>query len=473
MLHGFAPLTQDRQNVERASVIDAEQNLLGRQIDVIPITWSFGRSHDSWWGPNWEFQFDDGSGTAARRADLEATFGGTGRRLAMMYSISEAGTENRYDAAANGDPAIVDGWRSMAEDLVSLGMEDTFIRPNPEHTQPSWSPRYPRDANGNKLSQSEAGQVYADAFARCVGVMNSVSGANFDFLFSPAGRLGNSGEIAEASFPTQSSLWPAGEDPPIMCFSYYDSEHNGGPTDEEWATMTDAQKQAAAQQLWESADRPHVHEYTQLARDFGADVGMVEWGVHTAGGELGRGDNPWFIDLMMDYMVEQDFVFETVWSYYHAHGANSVFWPPELSDLPESREEWKVNVLADSGGVPEPPTIGGYAQPAQGTQDWHEPLNGNFAAIETDLLTMADFYGVSLSVSLNQPAEGSTDWHVPLNENFAAIGDAVQQLASVAGVSVQADYAQPAEGTADWHVPLNENFDLIEQDLQTLAAEGG
>ncbi|WP_058995650.1 hypothetical protein [Haloarcula sp. CBA1127] len=110
-----------------------------------------------------------------------------------------------------------------------------------------------------------------------------------------------------------------------------------------------------------------------------------------------------------------------------------------------------------------------YNTPAEGTLDWHIPLNENFSAIESDVQELANELGVSGVGGYNTPAEGSLDWDNPLNENFSAIESDVQTLANELGISGVGGYNTPAEGTLDWHVPLNNNFESIMDDLSTVS----
>jgi hypothetical protein len=71
--------------------------------------------------------------------------------------------------------------------------------------------------------------------------------------------------------------------------------------------------------------------------------------------------------------------------------------------------------------------------------------------------------------NLQTPAEGTLDWHIPLNENFEAIEADVRTLANEVGITGVGGYTRPAEGTLDWHIPLNENFKAIEADLSAIA----
>lgn len=114
-----------------------------------------------------------------------------------------------------------------------------------------------------------------------------------------------------------------------------------------------------------------------------------------------------------------------------------------------------------------------YNTPAEGTVDWHIPLNENFATIAENVSAIAAQLGVSVSANYVQPAAGTTDWHIPLNENFEAIEADVQTLASAAEVSGVGGYNTPSEGTVDWHIPLNENFEQIDGDLASIASSIG
>jgi len=77
---------------------------------------------------------------------------------------------------------------------------------------------------------------------------------------------------------------------------------------------------------------------------------------------------------------------------------------------------------------------GGYNRPDEGAENWDEPLNENFADIESDLQSLAERVAALGADEpdvggYTQPSRGTEDWHQPLNENFQAIGDDVEAIA--------------------------------------------
>lgn len=327
-----------REEVERF-----ETSVLGGStLDVVPTTFDTSRQPDSWWGPTWAGRAGSGSGAEQKRRDMQQTFGGTGRRLILMFGISEPGNEHNYRPGATG--RLDSAWRNMAQNLVDMDMGDTIIRPNPEHSMP-WSDRFPLSLNGKP-----APQEFADAFARCVSVMNTVPGANFVFVYNPTGkRL----ELTLPAYPTNSNLWPAGESLPIMSPSFYDKVSSGGPTAGEWGAMNDTEKERSAKRVWNLFHKPYLEMYQSVASRLGAEMGIVEWGTTSANLQnVGRGDNPWFVEHAFDYFEANQFVMEAWWNYPSGtfKTGGSTIWPPSESNLRRSFLVWRDRVRAHDVG---------------------------------------------------------------------------------------------------------------------------
>lgn len=449
MLNGMLALSKTE--------VETIESQVGTMLDIVQTTWDSSRQPDSWWGPTWSGRSGSGNGSEQKRQDIQDTFGGTKRRLVLMYTVAERGNDHNYRPGANGE--FDDAYRNMARDLVSMGMEDTILRISPEASM-SWSYRYPLDVNGDP-----APDEYADAFARCVSVMNEVPGTNFTFLYSPAGsRLG----LTDRAFPTRSSLWPSGVEPPVMTPSFYDKVSSGGPTADEWKRMTDAEKERSAQQVWDQFHEPFLEMYKGVADKYGSRMGTVEWGTTSTGRPtVGRGDNPWYVDLSFDYFEANDFFIAGWWNALNSSGVDGhIIYPLDETRLPESAAAWKENVLRLQG---QHPTVSDYTTPVRGSKDWNRPLNENFAKIEEDIQILAGRLDATVEANYAQPARGTTNWHIPLNENFAAIERDIKVLANnLANPPTVGAYNQPTKGTQNWDVPLNENFSSIERDLNAI-----
>lgn len=325
-----------------------ENELLeGWSLDIVQTTWGDARS--PYWNettPLWLGRSGEGTEFQRKKNDLKAAFDGTGRRWCPQYKIS-VGRRNYAPALAGNLDA---DWRAFAEDLVELGLENTMLRPNAEFSKP-WG-RYPHryDDRGNEIGpvtpSAEAGRVYGEAFGRCMRVMNSVDGADFTFLYNPAGHsLG----ITRLAWPPDHAEWRSWLDKPVVTPSYYDSYHSGGPNHNQWTTMDYEEKAAAAERAWEMGQRPELDQYQRFADDVGADIGIVEWGTREPDDVGGRGDNPWFVDLFFEYMQRNDWVFEAWWNTDRGgdNPGGARLWPPSRSILHRSRDAWTRNVLGD------------------------------------------------------------------------------------------------------------------------------
>lgn len=325
----------------------------GQEIDIVVTTYS--ASFHSVEGITWENGVQD----------LGDKFGSnTSRTLAPIYWMGDS--EGDYASVVAGDHDA--DFRQFAQDLVGLGCTDAFIRINPEFNLSWASSRYPDDP-----------QNYADAFARCVGEMMSIDGANFRFMFSPAqNNLG----VAPESWPLNSSTWPSGRQPPIVAPSFYDDW--GGY---DVSNVTDELRQ----QSWPEHHAENIGKWVDFANQRNADFGAPEWGValeewrHPAGG-----DNPWFIENVFQLLDNANAVFQNYWN-----GPNHVVFTSD--QFPRAKEQLKTDMNqrlesdggGDDGGDDSTEEYGGYTTPTRGTQDWHEDLNQNFDDIEADIKDLA------------------------------------------------------------------------------------
>ena len=123
---------------------------------------------------------------------------------------------------------------------------------------------------------------------------------------------------------------------------------------------------------------------------------------------------------------------------------------------------------------------GGYPTPTPGAEDWHEPLNRAFGAVETDVTDLADRLdaagGTAPDVGgYTRPDRGTPDWNGPVNGNVATIEADLTGLAdAVAAAGGTAPdvggYTTPSRGEADWGEPLNRVFAAVETDVEEMGA---
>ena len=366
MKHGLLTITE--------SDLLAAEEWLGNQVDVVTTTYSQNLFHDGIDGITWD---------EANRLDvMERLFGNSSRQLAIAYEFGGP-NRNEYGRAASGE--FDADYRNFAQQLVDRGMGDSIIRMSHEFNL-SWNSKYPSDP-----------QNYADGFARCVDVMQSVSGANFDFCFSPArNRLG----VAPDAWPVDSAQWPSGEPAPIITPSLYDSE--GGTYPDDISGLSDSE----LEQLWQDA-WVVILDKIQMWENFGAErganrFGTAEWGVATnAYPNPSGGDNPYFVEKLLDYGISQGWELQAYWNTASASGGSHQIYPDstaltDASNMYQSIVSQQLtntstdDTSSDTTDDTSTSTYGGYNTPQAGSNDWHIPLNENFESIEADIQDLAD-----------------------------------------------------------------------------------
>jgi len=363
MKHGMmATSEQEVQNIE---------NWLGGQLDIVTTTWNDGQ-----WGAG-AITWSDSPKLDA----LQRVFGDTDRQLVMHFEFQGL-PKNDYSDAANGD--LDHRYRALAEELVSLGMGDTVVRPSAEFNL-SWSGRHPDNPSN-----------YAEGYARMVREMVSVDGANFDFTYSPAQRPGG---VEAECWPVDASSWPSGVDEPVITPTIYDDGYfpyqDGGDVTPDEETVKDAWQQETYGNKIKPWEDFAAERNTKLG-------GSFEWGcmgIGTPFPESSGGDNRYFVGKFLNYGRDNDWEYQTYWN-----GAHHTIYPRDGAGLQQSSDTFKQMVgnrlggSDSSSGDQEDSTTGdqeessgskssygGYNKPALGTLDWHIPLNENFEAIEADI----------------------------------------------------------------------------------------
>ncbi|MDS0222706.1 hypothetical protein NDI54_15275 [Haloarcula sp. S1AR25-5A] len=375
MKHGAYILSESRVKQFEEEWLD------GEKIDLITTTFTEG-FHD-FVGITWE----PGAGTDTKAKSLQRTFGQTDRQMIIAYEFAGENRGN-YGPPARGD---FDGkYRKFARSLVDLGMGDSLIAPNHEFNL-DW---------GSKSAMDEP-ENYRDGYARCVREMQSVDGANFTFCYAPArNRLG----VAPEAWPVQSKYWPSGESPPVVMPSFYDA---GQTYPDDLSSISQSELEKLRDEIWQNKHKPLLDMWNDFATARNTTLGFREWGVgNDAYYNPAGGDNPEFIHRMFDYMRNNNVEFQGYWNAESAGGGSHRIWPESETNLIDSGNAWQNEVLVDIGSETEtstetptddgsntedssqPTNLGNYTLPAQGSLDWHIPLNENFASIEEDIKSL-------------------------------------------------------------------------------------
>ncbi len=368
MRHGLYLLTEN--NIERFE----REWLNGEQVDLITTTHTIGM--DSAIGLTWE----PGVSMDEKRASLQRTFGETERRLIVAYEIGDS-NDNQHNYAPLADGSKDGDFRAFARDLVGLGMGDSIIAPNAEFNI-GWSNRYPNDPSN-----------YRDAWARLVREMQSVDGANFEFVLAPApNRLG----LAPDAWPPDSPFWPSDEPVPYVAPSFYE---DAPQFPDDISGLSDNELASLREQAWNEHHEPNLNMWNDFATQRGATMALREWGAAHEWIHPTSNDNPQFVTDVLNYAKDNGFAFQAYWNAYATGGGSHEIYPDPDGQLIEAGNAWRefvVNDMSPTNGTDSDPvdqpsdgsddtTSSRYNQPEPGTLNWHEPLNQNFANIETDI----------------------------------------------------------------------------------------
>lgn len=170
-------------------------------------------------------------------------------------------------------------WTSIARTLVANGEPETEIRPG-------W------EFNGNWYKWSARGQVHAyiGCYQRMVTAMRAVAGSRFSFTWNP--------NLGGGSFPAEQA-WPGSAYVDDVSVDVYDTSWNNYPTP---AGKTTAQAQQAAFNWIKGGDHG-LDFWSAFALAHGKPLGITEWGLTWRMDGHGGGDDPIFVDGMLDFML--------------------------------------------------------------------------------------------------------------------------------------------------------------------------
>lgn len=359
---------------ERSELISFEEEWLdGQQVDVVGTTYS-ANLFPGIDGITW----DD-----SQRDDIESlrqTFGQTKRTISTEFPLGPSESP-LYDEVISGQYDA--DFRQFAQEMVDVGIDDAYLRFNGEANR-DWDDQFPDEPSD-----------YGDAFARAVREMESVDGVNFTYTLSVAKEIGIADE--PGYWPPNSSFWPSGVENPLVAPSIYDvwTEYPRSPGDSD-----DQNLDSKRQRVWDEAIQSRWDAWMDYAQRRNAGMASPEWGVNELyeRTEAG-GDNPWFMEEMFKfYDRNQDLLEYSVYWNGDIHQLYPVDEMPRASDVLKEQMRQRVGDSSGSGtddgsdstdSTDGDTTYGGYRQPAEGTLDWHEPLNQNFADIEADVKDLA------------------------------------------------------------------------------------
>jgi hypothetical protein len=208
-----------------------------------------------------------------------------GSGLALEYSVplfpqglAADGTPWNLAACARG--AYDYQWTTLGKHLVAASQPATVIRPG-------W------EFNGSWYRWSAAGKVssFVTCFRRVVAAMRAVPGSRFTFDWNP--NLGGGTFPAEQAYPGDGYVDFIGVD-------VYDTSWTWYPTPA--GVTTDAARTSAWN--WLLKGDHGLTYWSAFARQHYKPMSITEWGVTWRPDGHGGGDNPYFVDRMMDFITD-------------------------------------------------------------------------------------------------------------------------------------------------------------------------
>jgi hypothetical protein len=212
----------------------------------------------------------------------------SGRRL--IYSMpmfphrpgdSHRITGTRQAACASG--GYDDRWAELGRRLVARRMATTILRPGWEFDG-SW---YPWSAYGRQES-------HVGCFRRIVTAMRRVPGQLFQFLWNPG--------LGMQQFPAEQA-YPGDEYVDFIGVDVYDTSWAAG-TYPCPAPATPARREAVATTVWStiSDGERGLRFWVRFAKERGKRLALPEWGLSQRADGHGGGDNPRFIERMIQFI---------------------------------------------------------------------------------------------------------------------------------------------------------------------------
>ncbi|MDQ1665665.1 MAG: hypothetical protein QOH75_1696 [Actinomycetota bacterium] len=208
-----------------------------------------------------------------------------GSGLALEYSlpllpdgVAADGSAWTLEGCARGEYDAQ--WATLGRNLVNGDLASTVVRPG-------W------EFNGSWYKWNAAGKVeaFVDCFRRVVTTMRAVPGNSFTFNWNP--NLGAGAFPAELAYPGDAYVDVVGID-------VYDTSWTWYPT----PSGVSVEKARQSAWSWVLNGDHGLTFWSSFARQHGKPMSISEWGVTWRSDGHGGGDNPYFIDRMMDFIAD-------------------------------------------------------------------------------------------------------------------------------------------------------------------------
>jgi len=242
--------------------------------------------------------------TQSTLASWLSTWSGTRDQMVIgvpMVALNASGSpENTLAQGAAGDENA--NFVAIAKNLVALGFGNAILRPGWEFDGP-WFPW---------LVESNADAAnFATYWQHIVTAMRSVPGADFRFLWSPAGFQSLSWNINDA--------YPGNAYVDYVSLDVYDWSWDGTifPSGNPNNAGTIAQSKALFNEYL--TDPEGLNWLTSFAQAHNKPIVIPEWAVVSRTDGHGLGDDPTFVNDMYNWFIKNHVAWEVYYidSYYH------------------------------------------------------------------------------------------------------------------------------------------------------------
>ena len=255
----------------------------GAQVTMAETYLPWGANTGTSAGAGWSYLT-----TRSTLASWLSSWAGTSDQMVIgvpMVAINSSGTpENTLAQGAAGDENA--NFVAIAQNLVTLGFGNAILRPGWEFdgTWYPWSVQSDTDAAN-----------FATYFQNVVTAMRSVPGANFKFLWSPAGFQSLSWNINDA--------YPGNAYVNYVSFDIYDWSWNATifPNGDPNNSATVAQSKAVFNDYL--TDPEGLNWLAAFAQAHNMPIAMPEWAVSFRTDGHGLGDDPTFINNMYNWFL--------------------------------------------------------------------------------------------------------------------------------------------------------------------------
>jgi hypothetical protein len=259
--------------------IDDYEQWIGREVEVLGInpprsSWS-SITGDSW-------SYEVASELAGENENL---------RVQTWIPMGPPGSGS-LTAGARGE--YDHHYRTLAENLVEMGLEDASLRIAPEFTG-KWSADYAGDNP----------DAWKEFWRRIVSSMRSVEGSQFRYNWAPTNGKGPMDDPRDA--------YPGDEYVSEIGLSCYDATWQWGDEGYYPANCGEScrrERQKAVWQHWMDQSF-RLDDWSDFADAHGKPLTFPEWGASIGPGNHGGGDNPYFIRKMYEFMQENNVAWHT------------------------------------------------------------------------------------------------------------------------------------------------------------------